>query len=191
MNSGLAYFNTIGNIEVLDIFFNSPSQVKEYLEPAGYNEAVGGAIDDALIIAIFNGIALWSHHYPWSPFTMNNLDGFSSKPRVEEIAFLYDSIFSGWPSRQNIVNHYNAVLDELGSLGSLEVLYLYTNELVGSIPPQLGNLSNLRTLGLGENRLTGTLPLELAQLGSLRYLLLSGNRLEGSIPSFLGDLANL
>lgn len=103
--------------EVLDVAFNSPDSVMQYLLPGGYEETVGGVIDDALIVAIFNGIALWSGEGPFSEFSMNSLDGFSTNPRVEDIAFTYDSIFSKWPERQNIVDHYLAVYSDLGHLG--------------------------------------------------------------------------
>ncbi len=104
--------------EVLDLFFNSPSQVQQYLDEAGYDEAVGGVIDDALIIAVFNAIDLWSGHGPFSRFNMDHLDGFTKDPMVEEIAFMYDKIFSDWPDRQNIVSHYEALFNELGHLNS-------------------------------------------------------------------------
>ena len=47
---------------------------------------------------------------------------------------------------------------ELGSLPSLEVLDLRTNQLTGSIPAELGNLTNLVRLHLSSNQLTGTMP---------------------------------
>ncbi|MCE2397673.1 MAG: hypothetical protein J4F34_01320 [Gemmatimonadetes bacterium] len=48
---------------------------------------------------------------------------------------------------------------ELGSLDSLESLYLYDNALTGPIPPELGNLDRLRDLRLNYNALTGPIPL--------------------------------
>jgi len=104
--------------QVLDLFFNSPSEVQEYLDEAGYDGDVGGVIDDALIIIIFNAIGLWSGNGPLKHFNMNLLDDFKSDPMVENIAFMYDAIFSAWPDRQNIVDHYTAVLNELGHLNS-------------------------------------------------------------------------
>ena len=66
--------------EILNLFFNSPGQVREYLDRAGYDDAVGGAIDDALIIALFNAIGLWSGNGPLAQFHMNKLDGFTDDP---------------------------------------------------------------------------------------------------------------
>jgi len=121
--------------EILDLFFNSPSQVREYLEQAGYDEAVGNVFDNALIIILFNAIGLWSGHGPLSQFNMNSLDGFTDDPNVEEIAFMYDTIFSGWPSRQNIVDHYEAVINELGHLNSAANLLFEMPERIKNLYP--------------------------------------------------------
>ncbi len=121
--------------EVLDLFVNSPSEVREYLEQAGYDEAVGSVIDDALIVILFNAIGLWSGHGPLSKFNMNRLDGFTADPNVEEIAFMYDTIFSGWPSRQNIVDHYEAVINELGHLNSAANLLFEMPERIKNLYP--------------------------------------------------------
>lgn len=104
--------------DVLDWFVKSPAEVNKYLLQGGYGGEVGNIIDDAFIIALFNAIALWSGHWPWDKFTMDNLDNYSSDPFVEDIAFTYDTIFGGWPSRQDIVDHYEAVLNDLGHLSS-------------------------------------------------------------------------
>jgi len=104
--------------EVLDRFVKSPAEVSKYLQQGGYDGKVGNIIDDAFIIAVFNAIALWSGNWPSDKFTMDNLDKFTSDPSVEDIAFTYDTIFSGWPSRQDIVDHYEAALNDLGHLSS-------------------------------------------------------------------------
>ncbi|MFH1080425.1 MAG: metallophosphoesterase [Pseudomonadota bacterium] len=104
--------------DLLDLFVKSPDEVSKYLRQSGYNGEVGNIVDDAFIIAVFNAIALWSGHRPWDKFTMDHLDNYSSNPSVEDIAFTYDTIFSGWPSRQDIVDHSEAVLNDLGHLSS-------------------------------------------------------------------------
>jgi UDP-2,3-diacylglucosamine pyrophosphatase LpxH len=121
--------------EILDLFFSSPSQVQEYLTQAGDDDRVGGAIDDALIVAVFNAIALWAGKGPLSHFNMNGLDGFTTDPTVEEIAFMYDTIFSGWPSRQNIVNQYDALFNELGYLNSAANLLFKMPERIKDLYP--------------------------------------------------------
>ncbi len=104
--------------DLLNLFVKSPSEVNKYLQLGGYEGEAGNVIDNALIIAVFNAIALWAGFWPWDKFTMEGLNNFGSDPSVEEIAFLYETIFSGWPSRQNIVDHYEAVLNDLGHLNS-------------------------------------------------------------------------
>ena len=79
----------------------------------------------------------------------------------------------------------------LGSLESLEVLYLSHNELTGSIPSSLGGLTNLSELYLQDNELTGSVPFSLGSLENLIELYLWSNRLTGSIPASLGNLDNL
>jgi UDP-2,3-diacylglucosamine pyrophosphatase LpxH len=103
--------------EVLDRFVKSPATVNQYLIQGGYEE-VGNVIDDAFIIAVFNAIALWSGTWPWDSFTMNDLDDYTSNPSVEDVALTYDTIFSDWPERQDIVDHYEAVYNDLGHLSS-------------------------------------------------------------------------
>jgi len=108
----------VTSLEVLDRFVKSPSEVNTYLQEGGYDQVVGGIIDDALITAVFNAIAIWSGNWPWSTFTMDGLDNFTSDPAVEEIALTYDTIFSGWPDRQDIVSNYEAIFNELGHMNS-------------------------------------------------------------------------
>ena len=121
--------------EVLDLFISSPSEVQEYFTQAGYTDTPGSVIDDALIIAVFNAIGLWSGNGPLSQFNMNKLDGFTDDPMVETIAFMYDAIFSGWPSRQNIVSHYEAVFNELGHLNSAANLLFKMPERISDLYP--------------------------------------------------------
>ena len=70
-------------------------------------------------------------------------------------------------------------------------LFLYGNNLSGTIPAELGNLKNLRRIELQDNKLSGSIPSELAQLDSLRTLWLGNNKLSGTVPPQLGDLSNL
>ena len=80
---------------------------------------------------------------------------------------------------------------ELGSLASLESLWLHGNELSGPIPPELSNLSALEGLLLANNELTGPIPPELGSLASLESLRLHGNELSGPIPPELSNLSAL
>lgn len=120
--------------DVLDRFVKSPSLVNTYLRQGGYEE-VGSVIDDALIVAVFNAISLWSGNWPWNTFDMDGLDNFAGNPSVEDIAFTYDTIFSGWPSRQDVVDHYEAVWNDLGSLNSPANLLFEMPERIKDLYP--------------------------------------------------------
>jgi Leucine-rich repeat (LRR) protein len=80
---------------------------------------------------------------------------------------------------------------DLRYLVNLQGLYLDSNQLSGSIPPQLGDLVNLQTLSLNNNQLSGSVPPQLGDLLNLQRLYLHNNQLSGSIPPQLGDLVNL
>lgn len=84
-----------------------------------------------------------------------------------------------------------SIPSELGNIPTLTNLYLYHNQLSGSIPPELGNLGNLEHLYLYGNQLSGPIPPELGKLGNMTYVYLNGNQLSGSIPPELGNLASL
>ena len=66
-------------------------------------------------------------------------------------------------------------------------MFLNSNELTGSIPPELGNLTSLTHLQLDRNDLTGLIPPELGNITTLQSLLLGFNRLSGCIPSALHE----
>jgi len=121
--------------DVLDMFVKSPSEVNAYLKQGGYEEVAGSIIDDALIVAVFNAIAIWSGTAPWDKFIMNGLDNFTDNPSVEDIAFTYDTLFSGWPDRQNIVDHYEAVFNDLGHLSSAANLLFEMPERIKELYP--------------------------------------------------------
>ena len=121
--------------QVLDQFVKSPSEINKYLTQGGYDAVAGNVIDDAFIIAVFNAIAIWSGTRPWDEFTMDGLDSWSTDPSVEHVAFLYDAIFSKWPSRQNIVDHFQALWNDLGHLTSAANLLLEMPERIKDLYP--------------------------------------------------------
>jgi len=48
---------------------------------------------------------------------------------------MYDTIFSGWPSRQDIIDHYGAVFDDLGHLsGAANLLFEMPNRIKNLYP---------------------------------------------------------
>jgi Leucine-rich repeat (LRR) protein len=75
----------------------------------------------------------------------------------------------------------------LGDLLSLERLYLYRNQLSGTIPSVLGT-GGITWLALNDNQLTGVIPSSLGDLDSLTRLYLDDNQLSGEIPASLAGL---
>ncbi|NGX32386.1 MAG: hypothetical protein K1060chlam4_00429, partial [Candidatus Anoxychlamydiales bacterium] len=82
----------------------------------------------------------------------------------------------------------NYLPKEIGSLGQLQRLYLWSNNLT-SIPKEIGSLAQLQELGLWRNNLT-SIPKEIGSLTLLRELMLRDNKLT-SIPKQIGDLTLL
>ena len=62
------------------------------------------------------------------------------------------------------------------------MLYLYNNQLTGTIP-DFSALPNLSWLSLGDNQLTGAIP-DFSALPQLEMLFLDNNQLTGAIPDF-------
>ncbi len=73
--------------------------------------------------------------------------------------------------------------------GHVYALWLSSNQLSGSIPPELGSLSNLWWLHLEGNQLSGAIPPELGGLSNLEGLYLHNNALAGEIPPQLANLS--
>jgi len=69
-------------------------------------------------------------------------------------------------------------------------LFLPSNGLIGSIPPEITHLSQLDFLELRDNSITGSLPTELKKLSLLTYLDMRSNSLTGTVPHWLGDSLN-
>ena len=70
---------------------------------------------------------------------------------------------------------------DLGRLGNLEELWLYTNALSGTIPSEMGSLANLTWLFVSDNDLSGQIPETLNNL-SLDRLWLHKNDFTGCVP---------
>ncbi|HRI22234.1 MAG TPA: T9SS type A sorting domain-containing protein, partial [Panacibacter sp.] len=79
----------------------------------------------------------------------------------------------------------------IGNLTALQGLYLYYNQLSGSIPESIGNLTALKSLDLEGNQLSGIIPESIGNLTALQYLYLSFNQLNGTIPESTSNLTAL
>ena len=77
----------------------------------------------------------------------------------------------------------------VGKCVKVKELYLWGNQLEGSIPDELGDCAAMEDLQLADNKLTGRVPASLGKCAKLKVLYLWGNQLEGSIPDELGDCA--
>ena len=63
-------------------------------------------------------------------------------------------------------------------------IYLDTNNLIGTLPPQVGDFAQLKSFRVPHNQLSGPIPLELLKLAQLDSLVLHDNQLTGTIPDF-------
>jgi len=77
---------------------------------------------------------------------------------------------------------------DIGTLDSLEILWLEDNQLTGPIPTEIGNLSKLKYLIMHHNSLSGSIPSEIGNLSNLEILKLDNNQLTGYLPESICDL---
>eukprot|EP01034_Spumella_vulgaris_P028907 gene28907-35859_t len=83
-------------------------------------------------------------------------------------------------------NQLTFVPDDIHLLQSVEVLNLFDNPVVGTIPAELGLITSLFLLTIGISQgLYGTVPESLSNLVNLRYLWLGNASLTGTIPTSL------
>jgi len=86
-------------------------------------------------------------------------------------------------------NLKGSIPSSIGNLINLTGLHLFGNKLNGSIPFSIGDLTNLTQLSLNNNQFSGSIPSSIGNLKGVLYLNLGHNRLS-SIPSSIGNLAN-
>ncbi|XP_050379402.1 leucine-rich repeat receptor protein kinase HPCA1-like [Argentina anserina] len=71
-------------------------------------------------------------------------------------------------------------------------LFLYNNQLSGSIPPELfSSAMSLASLFLDGNHFTGVIPMTLGLVKTLQAVRLADNSLTGTVPSNLNNLTNV
>jgi len=73
----------------------------------------------------------------------------------------------------------------------LKELYLQSNEINGSIPPELGNLHLLENINLSHNFISGEAPVELGFIDNLQSLDISYNNLTGNIPNSYSSIQTI
>ncbi len=123
----LGYFITrlvASQSETEGTLYTSPDIIEQFVHPRLKGLTPSTDNQDRLIAAVFNAIAVWAGKGPLDRFTMDGKDGFDARPTVAEITYLYSSIMSAWPDRQNIVAPDLALLNELGYLiNSAQLLF--------------------------------------------------------------------
>jgi Leucine-rich repeat (LRR) protein len=70
-------------------------------------------------------------------------------------------------------------------------MFLYNNQLIGSIPPEISNLTNLTELDLENNHFSGLIPSEISNLINLTKLILNDNQFTGVIPESICNLIEI
>lgn len=121
--------------ELLDRFIKSPTLINEYLSLGGYAEVAGDETDDVFIRLLFDAMAIYCGCRPWDTFTMNGLDGCTPDPSVDDIGSTYDTVWSGWSSRQDIVDSFSALFGEIGFLNAAANLLFEMPERIKALYP--------------------------------------------------------
>ncbi|KAF9618123.1 hypothetical protein IFM89_000239 [Coptis chinensis] len=112
-------------------------------------------------------------------------------------SFLYGTIPKSWASlplvtlslKGNLIG--GTIPIEIGSISTLEELFLQDNNLTGPLPRELGNLRALRRVHLSGNNFTGKLPETFANLKNLTDFRIAASGITGRIPDFIGNWTSL
>ncbi|MCP4393998.1 MAG: hypothetical protein GY804_07010, partial [Alphaproteobacteria bacterium] len=92
------------------------------------------------------------------------------------------------PGTENL--WYGVNYDSDGSNRELSI-YLYRNNLNGTIPESLCNMTNLKIFDVFENDLHGAIPENIGKLTNLESLFLADNQLTGIIPPGIVNLTSI
>jgi len=148
------------------------------------------ASETQLVISTLNISSGGQVNINWGDGTSNTYTGSNSSiTKNYSLAGQYTvSIDFGDYTKINFFRLFNEDIDDdisnvnFGNLTNLIHLYLYSNNLTGSIPPEIGNLTNLQRLFLYSNNLTGSIPPEIGNLTNLQQLFLYFNIFTDIIP---------
>ena len=78
----------------------------------------------------------------------------------------------------------------MGPDGCVDIINLFGNNLVGTLPPEIGNLTHVREFNVSFNALHYVAP-EIGNMTELTHLNLNVNNFNQNIPSEIGNLTNL
>ena len=144
----------------------------------------------------------WGNNNHWLSHDMNECDWFA-RPAFEDIHYdfferpTYDPSYPCGDNTTSLFHHLwlfhnnltGSIPEELYLLSNLKSINIATNALTGSVSTRIGHLENLEGLALENNALTGTLPTQVGQLSSnLYYFSVYFNHLTGKIPTEFGKL---
>lgn len=88
-------------------------------------------------------------------------------------------------------NLTGSIPDAIGDLTALRNFSFTSNALTGTIPAALGNCPELNSIDLSDNALTGNFPAEIANCQMLTEIIVYRNELSGAFPEILTGLPNL
>ncbi len=94
---------------------------------------------------------------------------------------------TNWLTSSPVSNWYGIITEGI----HINNIYLFNNNLSGTIPTTIDNFLDLQSLNLSLNNLTGSIPVEIGNLGKLQFLSLSRNQLSGNIPAEIGNISSL
>ncbi|TMM59520.1 hypothetical protein FEE95_08880 [Maribacter algarum] len=94
---------------------------------------------------------------------------------------------NSWNLEESVLNWEGVKIKE----GTVVVIDLFNNNLVGVLPESIGEFKNLTHLNVAFNGITGELPKQLIQITALRVLKLEMNRIKGELPETIGQLEKL
>lgn len=80
---------------------------------------------------------------------------------------------------------------KFGQLKNLQILYLASNNFMGSIPAEIWTLRNLLELSFGPNDITSNIPPEIGNLTNLQMFNVHDCNIWGGIPSEIGRLTRM
>ena len=196
---------------VLDIVFDGGTFSADFSEcthraEAGYSSCVTRVPGAPLPPGALVGVAtVGTEPPPRTP--QREARGTTATPAAERAALVALYNATGGPS-WTFRNNWNTTAPvstwtgvTTNGDGSVTELYLYRNNLSGSLPAAMGDLASLQMLNLSNNAkwngsiyvggLSGSIPPELGDLTDLVSLDMAVNSLSGSIPPELGGLMNL
>ncbi|XP_024043046.1 MDIS1-interacting receptor like kinase 2-like [Citrus clementina] len=175
----------IHNRSLLSSWIKDTSNVSSKISPCAWS---GISCNDAgrVIKISLPGVGLKGklHDFSFSSFPHAYLD--LSRSGLFEVGLLSHLKFLYVDSNQLD----GSIPPEVGQLSSLVELFLFSNNLNGSVPP-LGNLTHISLLYIRENSFSGFIPPDIGNLKSMSILDLSSNQFSGPIPVSFGNLTNL